>query len=196
MITENVINICVCFPCAAFKNSTVELLHYWFCGLYWPVWHAPISYTFYFPADSLLFLHKAVCILQKSLPIHVIHLTPEPRNEKILYSYYQVNQLSLFPYSLLISMQKLWHKLKPQIQLKVSEARLAITMGLWECFAPRLQPHSIIMLCIMFLSKREYKEWIAEAFMLSSASCFRTPSSPPWITHSVALFDIKAQWKK
>lgn len=133
---------------------------------------------------------------KKSLPINLIYLTPKREREKEKHCHYQVIQHSRSPYSLLISMQKSCYKLKPQIQLKVNEARLAITMGLWECFAPRLQPYSIIMLCIMFLSKREYKEWIAAAFMLSSASCLPTPSSPPRITHSVALFDIKAQWKK
>lgn len=34
------------------------------------------------------------------------------------------------------------------------------------------------------------------SFMPSSASCLLTPRSPPQITHSVAPFDIKAQWKK
>lgn len=145
--------------------------------------------TFCFPAHTLLFHCKSVHISKNSFPINIIHLT-------LSVCHYQQIQHSRFPYSLLTSMQKSWHKLKPQIQLKVNEARLAIPMGLWECFAPRLQPYSVIMLCIMFLSKREYKEWTAEAFMLSSASCLPTPSSPPWITHSVALFDIKAQWKK
>lgn len=32
--------------------------------------------------------------------------------------------------------------------------------------------------------------------MLSSASCFPTPCSLPWIALTVALFDIKAEWKK
>lgn len=148
------------------------------------------------PADSFFYC-KSVHIPKNGINgINLIHLTPKRKKEKEKHCHYQVIQQSRFPYSLLISMQKSWCKLKPQIQLKVNEARLAITMGLWECFAPRLQPYSIIMLCIMFLSKREYKEWIAEAFMLSSASCLPTPSSPPQITHSVALFDIKAQWKK
>lgn len=74
--------------------------------------------------------------------------------------------------------------------------RRSITMVLWERFAPRLQPHSTIMPHIMFLSSSENEEWIAKSFMLSSASCLPTLSSPLQITHSVAPFDIKAQWKK
>lgn len=172
-----------------FRSSTEQLYSFCSCS----VWHFPA----FPPADILLFYCKSVHIPAKyPFPIKLIYFNPKTKREKEQHCYYQVIQHSLCSYSLLISMQWSWCKLKPQIQLKVNEARLAITIGLWECFAPRLQPHSIIMLCIMLLSKRENKEWIAESFMVSSASCLPTPSSPPQITHSVALFDIKAQWKK
>ena len=105
---------------------------------------------------------------QRTFPKKIIpnksHSFPREEEKRKKHRHYQVIQHSRFPFSLLISMQKSWYKVKPQIQRKVNEARLAITMGLWECFAPRLQPYSVIMLCIMFLSKREYKEWIAWGF--------------------------------